>query len=442
VNRLLFLLSLGALFAPPPDARPAGRTDTDRPVRETRVGPPRVIGRFPDSAATVATPWQTVNMTFDETLDSASITTQHFSVVKAGGGALQESLHYYEGSGMGGVNIDFTPPLETGASYTVRVSGVRDTSGNAMPDSLPVTWTFSIQAPARVTSVIDPFNAPPFSWKQPMTDRNTTGVDSASFSFMPGHGAPAIQGNPGAAAIAFIWDTSASSWLLRVPLDTLAPQKTLVWQKLGTVLEAYVFGDGGASQFRFGVEDSVDIYPEGRPRNHKVSRWYPLTWVGWRLLEWDLANDTVGVWLGSPTLGGQIRFDSFQLRYLPGKSARRGTVDVDQLQIAKEVIVSVTPPPAGVPVRYGLDQNFPNPFNPSTVFVYRLPADSRVTINVYDVLGRLLATLVEGFVPAGSHAVTWNASSCASGVYFARLVASDPGGGIRYVGTVKVGLMK
>lgn len=100
-------------------------------------------------------------------------------------------------------------------------------------------------------------------------------------------------------------------------------------------------------------------------------------------------------------------------------------------------------PPAGViPGRYGLDQNFPNPFNPSTVIRYHLPADARVTLKVYDILGREIATLVEGLMPAGSHSVTWNASSYGSGVYFARLSASDPGGGIRFVRTTKLGLLR
>ena len=333
-------------------------------------------------------------------------------------------------------------PLEPGASYIVRVSGVKDMTGNIIPNTSPVTWTFSVGPLSRVTATIDSFDTPPVQWKQPMAARYTTGVDTASFSFVPAPVYPGLQMNPGAASLSFTWDTAAPSWLLRVPLDTLTPGRSLLWQKLGTVVEAYVFNDGGNSQLRFGVEDSIDVYPGGRTQNHKVSRWYPLNWVGWKLLEWDLANDSVGVWLGSPTLGGQIRFDGFQLRYVPGLSARSGTIVIDQLQIAKAVIVSVRPPSGVVPGGYALDQNFPNPFNPSTVIGYRLPDDARVTLKVFDLLGREIATLVDGLVQAGSYSVTWNAASFGSGAYFARLSAWDPGGGMRYVKTTKLQLLK
>ena len=408
-----------------------------------RLDPPRVVSRFPDSAMTVATVFHCVNITFDEPLNPATVTTGNFRMGKVGGlPSLPRTLQYTATSAKGGVNIYVTAGLEPGASYTVSVSGVKDMTGNMIPNASPVTWSFSVGPSTRVTAIIDSFDTPPVQWKQPMTAPYTTGVDSASFLFVASPVYPGLQSDPGAAALTFAWDTAASAWLLRVPLDTLAPQKTLQWQKLGTVLEAYVFADGGGSQFRFGIEDSIDVYPGGRAQNHKVSRWFPLNWVGWKLLDWDLASDSVGVWLGGPTLGGQMRFDGFQLRYLPGISALSGILVIDRLQIAKAVIVSVTPPAGGIPARYALDQNFPNPFNPSTVIGYHLPADARVTLKVFDLLGREVATLVDGPVQAGSHSVTWNAGSIGSGIYFARLSASDPGGGMRYVKTTKLELLK
>ena len=68
---------------------------------------------------------------------------------------------------------------------------------------------------------------------------------------------------------------------------------------------------------------------------------------------------------------------------------------------------------------------YPNPFNASTVLDFALPTAAPIKIIVYDIMGREVARLVEGFKPAGSHSVTWNAEGLSSGVYFARLEAGD-----------------
>ncbi len=78
-----------------------------------------------------------------------------------------------------------------------------------------------------------------------------------------------------------------------------------------------------------------------------------------------------------------------------------------------------------LPSGYELGQNFPNPFNPSTVISYRLPAVSRVTLKVYDVLGRNVATLVDEVQNPGQHAVKFDGSALPSGVYFYRLEAGS-----------------
>jgi hypothetical protein len=78
---------------------------------------------------------------------------------------------------------------------------------------------------------------------------------------------------------------------------------------------------------------------------------------------------------------------------------------------------------------FSLSQNYPNPFNPSTAISFQLPMNSRVTLKVFDMLGREIATLVNDERGAGTHRVSWDASGRPSGVYVYRLVARSVNGG-------------
>lgn len=79
-----------------------------------------------------------------------------------------------------------------------------------------------------------------------------------------------------------------------------------------------------------------------------------------------------------------------------------------------------------VPATYQLEQNFPNPFNPVTTIQFGLSEAARVTLKVYDLLGREVATLVDDDqLDEGQHEVEFDASSFASGVYFYRIVVND-----------------
>ncbi len=91
---------------------------------------------------------------------------------------------------------------------------------------------------------------------------------------------------------------------------------------------------------------------------------------------------------------------------------------------------------SALPIEFALNQNFPNPFNPSTKISYSIPtvnlssssrAESRegefVTLKVYDILGNEVATLVNEEKPAGSYEITFDASGLSSGIYFYKLSA-------------------
>ncbi len=100
-------------------------------------------------------------------------------------------------------------------------------------------------------------------------------------------------------------------------------------------------------------------------------------------------------------------------------------------------------PSAVVPKEFRLDQNFPNPFNPSTTIQFALPKNANVTVKLFDLLGREVATLVdEEFVP-GEYKLLFETGELASGVYFYRIVGKTTSGTAeRFVSTKKLTLLK
>lgn len=82
-------------------------------------------------------------------------------------------------------------------------------------------------------------------------------------------------------------------------------------------------------------------------------------------------------------------------------------------------------PEGDQPLAYELAQNWPNPFNPTTVIRFQLPESSEVRLEVYDLLGRRVATLSDGMMQAGAHTVNFDASGLSSGVYVYRLESTS-----------------
>ncbi len=78
-----------------------------------------------------------------------------------------------------------------------------------------------------------------------------------------------------------------------------------------------------------------------------------------------------------------------------------------------------------IPKEYALDQNYPNPFNPSSMIRYSIPKSGHVKLQVYDVLGKEVATLVNEVKAVGHYNVVFNADHLASGVYYYRIKSNN-----------------
>ncbi|HKI78311.1 MAG TPA: arylsulfotransferase family protein [Ignavibacteriaceae bacterium] len=80
---------------------------------------------------------------------------------------------------------------------------------------------------------------------------------------------------------------------------------------------------------------------------------------------------------------------------------------------------------SGLPKLFNLSQNYPNPFNPSTIIEYSIPTEQLVTLTIYDILGRLVKTLVNSVKEAGNYRIEFNPANFSNGVYFYKLRAGN-----------------
>lgn len=166
-----------------------------------------------------------------------------------------------------------------------------------------------------------------------------------------------------------------------------------------------------------GTPDSAIVYwldVQARPLDHG-------TLFGWKttLDHWN--DDAVWGMGPEPYMGP---WD--ELIYPPMHQMAGQSID---LAFRLQMTYGTDVPDDVTPVQHGLRQNVPNPFNPKTVIRYEAPTGGgHVTIEVYDVSGRLVTTLVDGFEPEGEQTVTWdglnaNGEQMATGVYFYRMHA-------------------
>jgi hypothetical protein len=144
-------------------------------------------------------------------------------------------------------------------------------------------------------------------------------------------------------------------------------------------------------------------------------------------------TDTTRLFSGNLTRNGYTEHDfevevtvdddsAFYLRVYPYTTASGNRqLYVQNVRISGRAFTTVSLDEDVLPTAFQLHGNYPNPFNPSTVIRYDLPAQSHVRLDVYDLTGRRVATIVDGQMPAGRHDALWNASGMASGMYIYRL---------------------
>lgn len=225
-----------------------------------------------------------------------------------------------------------------------------------------------------------------FQWNE--SSSHWSEVDTSPDSLLDGE-IPSIAVHPNGAVIAGRWirQAGSTSW------DTLNMPEN----------DAY-----------YDVEvDLVEISDEGTI--------YLASWNGVVYKSEDMAESWEAITEGLPDDIGQGIFTDMAFT---GDKVLLGVEDRGVYQYSTSS-TSIDPKEDELPDRITLKQNYPNPFNPTTNIRYSLPRPVEVELTVYSVLGRRVATLVNGTRKAGTHKVPFNAGNLSSGVYIYQLKAGD-----------------
>ncbi|MCK4271544.1 T9SS type A sorting domain-containing protein [bacterium] len=205
------------------------------------------------------------------------------------------------------------------------------------------------------------------------------------------------------AMLAYQWEHPDSAGLVREYAAPGTHPQTYQFSN-SDKLEVWLHGNASGDLFRFCVDDSD---------GHEASIWLSIDWTGWQLVSWDLAVDSVEAWVGgNGVLDGPM-------------------VDFDSFQILKAEATDIQPQSMGeVPGRYSLAQNYPNPFNAQTQIQFTVGETGHISLRVYNVMGQLVKTLVDGEMDTGEHRTVWNGTdendrALASGIYFCRMEAGE-----------------
>jgi hypothetical protein len=183
-----------------------------------------------------------------------------------------------------------------------------------------------------------------------------------------------------------------------------------------TVMSVRVWSPIAGAPIRLKVEDSDD------PTTSVETQLTTTVAESWETLVFDFSNQVSG----TSALNLDADYDKASIFFNFEVTDAAYTFYWDDVQFGEgETSTSTEQDGAMIPSEYALNQNYPNPFNPSTTIEFAMPQASFVTLEVYNMVGQKVATLVEATRQAGVHTVSFDASDLSSGTYLYRLQAGN-----------------
>lgn len=355
---------------------------------------PQVVSTYPPDNQILVSPTVEFLVNFNEPIDTNSL-SQAFELKNDLGSTVPISS-ISATSGFGFTKVRFRPmsDLQPVKTYQLVINQqAKDFGGNPIPS--PKTITFTTEpVPIFNGTVIDAVDAVG-GWWQPASSGSTTGV-TASFSVAT----DLKKGGAGAGKISYSFTQSSGGYVREHNSSTPSIEG-------GQYFGAWVYGDNGNNKLEYW------FYYPGGPGYITIAG-PQINWTGWKLK--SLQTGLVPV--GDGSVGR--RFASMGIRQMSGAQLG-GAVYFDELTVGNTITETEELLPPQVPSSFVLHQNFPNPFNPTTIIRFDIAAEAHTKLAVFNTLGQQVATLLDAVRPPGSYAIDFVATGLPSGIYFYRL---------------------
>jgi N-acetylmuramoyl-L-alanine amidase len=359
-----------------------------------------------------------MRLKFDKGIDGSSMANK-ITVADSTGIPilLQANISRY-GEGI----IDFEPKtqLNNNTTYTITVKeGISDAEYVKFTE----TVTIEYKTESRYTfdgNLIEGFESGNL-WQSPLLSPNTIGVNTSTTNFTIATIRKRSGNSSGRLNYTFTGNSGEVELAIINPIN--------LGQSSSAGFGIWVYGDNSFNilEYRFLRSGSTieKVFID------------TLNWTGWKLKK---------IWLNEIPGSGQIEFKSINI-VQTANGETSGTLFFDECisNIVTDVFADNS-----LPGEFILEQNFPNPFNPTTTIRFSLP-DNRngqsnllqnVSLKIYDMLGREVSTLIDEEKAPGNYEVKFNAKNLASGVYIYRLQSGDSHSGEVFIQSKKLILLK
>ena len=386
--------------------------------------PPEVINTFPENISYGNEIFPIINIQFDEVLNSESNLANYFLLERLlDNSSVPGDFVYYPVGSKSSICYFPNENLNPNEIYISRLSsGLSDIFNNTT--EMNQSFSFETGNTDWAYDEIDNLEIDLGNhWWDPQSSGSTIGIISDSTWIEPSSDIiNLLYDSNYSMEVNYGWNLLSSDWLIRIYLSGGSPREVIF--NNSKIMQAYIFGDGSGNSFRFCVDDN---FPNSSSSNHEVSPWYAIDWVGWKLVSWDMSMDGTGSWIGDGNLDGNMRFDSFQLKYNPGQS-QFGKIYMDDFRIVDNVILSTNETNFEQP--FSLGRNFPNPFNSSTEISFSVQNKSFIELSIYDITGNKIIDLVQKNYQPGQHKVRWNGlnqngNEVSSGMYIYTMISNQ-----------------